>query len=295
LGGTYTEEHWVSRGRKLSSPEYISYRRSESEVSGVLSRVRFPESRSTINLAKRELFKKPNSTVLEIGCGPGVSNMYLSYRISAKTMVGLDLDRGAVRQGHLTAKFLKIENLNFIVASATHLPLNNAEFDFVLCQEVIEHVPKPEEVLAESFRVLKNEGKILITTPTSRIAPLSSDWFEFRILGYHTMDEFAGHLYRFSPQLFADSMADAGFGIVELRFTNQYLGAFFLFATALWKRKKLRTAKGGSMQKKPSHANSSGVVNLIFMLGQTIDFRVLGNCKMGSNIVILANAKATTH
>ena len=54
------------------------------------------------------------------------------------------------------------------------LPYTDETFDFVACVEVIEHLQNPWFIISEFCRVLKKNGKLLITTPnilsvTSRI------------------------------------------------------------------------------------------------------------------------------
>ena len=45
------------------------------------------------------------------------------------------------------------------------LPFGEMTFDGVLCSQVIEHVPNPEYFLKECCRVLKADGKIVVTAP----------------------------------------------------------------------------------------------------------------------------------
>lgn len=47
------------------------------------------------------------------------------------------------------------------------LPYPNQSQDAVLCTEVIEHLPDPKILLAEIARVLKPEGKLVLTVPFS--------------------------------------------------------------------------------------------------------------------------------
>lgn len=57
-----------------------------------------------------------------------------------------------------------------IIADVLHLPLRNEVFDTVFFTEVIEHLPENTEIqaLKEIKRVLKNEGKLILTTPNNR-------------------------------------------------------------------------------------------------------------------------------
>jgi SAM-dependent methyltransferase len=48
---------------------------------------------------------------------------------------------------------------------ATDIPVPAANFDVVLCTEVLEHVPEPIKVVNEFARILKPGGKLLLTAP----------------------------------------------------------------------------------------------------------------------------------
>lgn len=49
--------------------------------------------------------------------------------------------------------------------SAESIPVNDASFDTALLCEVLEHLENPEKVLREAFRILKNGGKLIMSTP----------------------------------------------------------------------------------------------------------------------------------
>lgn len=74
----------------------------------------------------------------------------------------------------------------------TDLPVPDASFDVVLCTEVLEHVPHPEDALREMGRVLKPGGRLLLT------APLGSGLHQ---LPYHYYGGFTPEWYRhFLPE-----------------------------------------------------------------------------------------------
>lgn len=45
------------------------------------------------------------------------------------------------------------------------LPFENGSFDSIFCTEVMEHLFNPDESIAEMFRVLKTNGRLLLTVP----------------------------------------------------------------------------------------------------------------------------------
>ncbi|CAG1023244.1 Sarcosine/dimethylglycine N-methyltransferase [Methylococcales bacterium] len=51
------------------------------------------------------------------------------------------------------------------VSDIVSIPVADAEFDVVLCTEVLEHVPDPVAAITELTRVLKPGGRLLLTAP----------------------------------------------------------------------------------------------------------------------------------
>jgi SAM-dependent methyltransferase len=52
-----------------------------------------------------------------------------------------------------------------IVSSIDSLPFEDGTFDAAMLTQVLEHVPSPEDVLRETFRVLRPDGSLLATVP----------------------------------------------------------------------------------------------------------------------------------
>lgn len=51
------------------------------------------------------------------------------------------------------------------LCDANKIPTGNEYFDCIIISELLEHVENPEKILIEAFRVLKKDGKCLITMP----------------------------------------------------------------------------------------------------------------------------------
>jgi len=80
---------------------------------------------------------------LDIGCGESRYSKYFPNRI------GLDFE------------YIKGVNL---IADVNSLPFKNESFGQILCSEVLEHLEVPEIGIKEMRRVLKKNGKIILTT-----------------------------------------------------------------------------------------------------------------------------------
>ena len=93
-----------------------------------------------------ERFNLHDRAVLEIGSGSG----YLQDLVDNYT--GLDIAPTAARYYHK----------KFIVGSATALPFPDNSFDVIWSIWVFEHVPNPEQALAEARRVTTNGGLLFL-------------------------------------------------------------------------------------------------------------------------------------
>lgn len=111
--------------------------------------------------------------VLDAGCCGG----WFSLEIAKKgnRVVGLDLPR-VVRQAVL-------QNPGMLVAGdACNMPFKKEVFDAIYASELIEHLFEPESFVAESYRILKPDKKLIICTPWSEEAslchPTHRAWFD---------------------------------------------------------------------------------------------------------------------
>ena len=52
-----------------------------------------------------------------------------------------------------------------IVSDIVNIPVEDASFDAIMCNEVLEHVPDPNGAMKEMDRILKPGGYLIITTP----------------------------------------------------------------------------------------------------------------------------------
>jgi SAM-dependent methyltransferase len=89
--------------------------------------------------------------LLDIGCG---SKPYKELFV-VDEYVGLDIDSEITRK----------RNLAEVLYDGKLFPLPSNSFDSALCNQVLEHVFNPDEFLSEIYRVLKPNGKLLLTLP----------------------------------------------------------------------------------------------------------------------------------
>lgn len=109
-----------------------------------------------------------SGTVLDIGCG----DQPYADRLSGTDYIGLDI----------STKNKIID----VMGDATRLPFADESFDYVISTQVLEHLPEPTRFFNEIERVLRPEGKALVST--NQMYPLHElphDYFRFTRYGLH--------------------------------------------------------------------------------------------------------------
>lgn len=103
------------------------------------------------------LFAK-NERVLDLGCGDGAVAEYLKKQLKVK-VVGIDFSPAALKKAHQ-------RDVSVILSDVEKsLPIQSNSFDVVFFGDVIEHIYHPDKALEEIYRVLKSEGKLIVSCP----------------------------------------------------------------------------------------------------------------------------------
>jgi len=98
--------------------------------------------------------------ILDLGCGLGWGTNFLS---SKGNVIGVDIDKDSIKKAN--EKYKHNKNVKFVVADAINLPFKHGSFDTVVSIEDIEHVKNQRKYLEEVYRVLKDNGILILTTP----------------------------------------------------------------------------------------------------------------------------------
>ncbi len=115
---------------------------------------------------------KPNDRVLDLACGPGF--VALEFARHAREVVGVDLTAEMLKKARGLAQTEGLQNVTFRRADVNRLPFPNGSFDLVVTRAAFHHFPEPERVLKEMARVIKLNGRILISDNTSKNDPEKS-------------------------------------------------------------------------------------------------------------------------
>jgi 2-polyprenyl-3-methyl-5-hydroxy-6-metoxy-1,4-benzoquinol methylase len=147
----------------------------------------------------------PGSTVLDVGCGPGIVSRALTAR--GCTVYGLELDpRRAMAARHYCVEVLEADVEAVTLAAA----FPGIVFDAVLFLDVLEHLRDPRSVLAGAATVLAPGGRVLLSIPNVAHGALRLELLSgrFRYQSSGLLDR--GHLRFFDTQAVEELVTDAG-------------------------------------------------------------------------------------
>jgi 2-polyprenyl-3-methyl-5-hydroxy-6-metoxy-1,4-benzoquinol methylase len=96
---------------------------------------------------------------LDLGCSVGVITSELHK--SCYLVFGIDIDESALVEANIN----KVQNEYYILGDALTVPVKDHSYDVIVCSQVYEHVPDPNRLAAEIYRLLKDTGICFLSGP----------------------------------------------------------------------------------------------------------------------------------
>jgi ubiquinone/menaquinone biosynthesis C-methylase UbiE len=113
-----------------------------------------------IQFIRQEL--EPDFTVLDIGTGTG--EIPLAIYNSVRQIEAIDYSEEMITCAAAKAAQRSISSVRFTMQDSRQLFYKDEQFDVVLMANVLHIVPRPDQILAEVYRVLKPTGKLIAPT-----------------------------------------------------------------------------------------------------------------------------------
>lgn len=151
-----------------------------------------------LDVWKFEEYISPNDTVLDFGCGGG----YLLSALKCKSKYGIEINP--------TAAFEAIRKDILVLDEINKMP-KNLQFDVIISNHALEHVPNPLETIKELKNHLKDSGRIVVYVPLE-------DW---RRKGQSfDRNDINRHLYAWTPKCIGNLFLTAGYDVKEVKIVN---------------------------------------------------------------------------
>lgn len=152
------------------------------------------------------------SLVLDVGCGNGwVSKKLIPL---GKKVISMDISStnpiNAIRE-------VQHKNHAGLIADVYNIPLKENSIDCIIVSEVLEHVPDPKAAIINLIKLLKPNGKLIITTPYN-------EKIEYYLCVHCNMPtpKFA-HLHSFNEDSIIRFIPQTGVTWSSKKFINNYL------------------------------------------------------------------------
>lgn len=159
--------------------------------------------------------------ILDIGCGDSL----LKSLIPRHDWTGLDINPSLVGGNVIQHDITSIP-----------YPCPDSHFDVVVCSEVLEHLFNPLDVVKEIRRVVKPEGRAIITVP-------NLNNIDYQIMGYGAIvyhpDNIGSveHIRQFTPNALVPLIENQGFRLKAITGNSPHLTHFFQQARSVLKVK----------------------------------------------------------
>jgi len=122
-----------------------------------------PATRHEIRRVHESILKEihgTNASILDVGCGNGWAAAALVPK--GHRVVSMDI---STKNPVDSLKRTDHVNHAAVTADVYNMPFREETFDYIIASEIMEHVPDPGLFIQCLLKVLKREGKLIITTP----------------------------------------------------------------------------------------------------------------------------------
>lgn len=163
---------------------------------------------------------------LDIGCGVGTVDFFLATK--GKHITGIDISKNAIKAASENARLFKLDRrVSFRVMNFPK-EAPKLTYDFIICSEVLEHIPDESAAIARIYKLLRKKGRVFITTPSK-----NSLLFILGLAKKH--DQRAGHLRRYSVVDLINLLGKNGFRVIYTAKREGILReALFIYSFGGW-------------------------------------------------------------
>ena len=112
---------------------------------------------------------KSGENILDLGCGRGNDTIKAAMQTGpAGRATGLDITQAMLDTARSNADSAGVANISFIKGDIEALPFDDAVFDAVMSNCVINHARNKSKVYSEICRVLKQHGRFVVSDAVTK-------------------------------------------------------------------------------------------------------------------------------
>lgn len=161
---------WLRVGRRIFRRLYQSTLNPYDKFSDHDSDI-FARAKRDLSYYSQSIHLSGNQ-ILDVGSGSGRKTALYSTKHGGA--VGVDIKKWAVKESHRFVRNRKLEQVDFIVAEAGHLPFRRDFFDIVISNDALEHIKNWRKTILEMKRVVKSGGHVCINFGPLWLSPFGS-------------------------------------------------------------------------------------------------------------------------
>jgi len=142
----------------LSYSKSLGY--TETELEGVPTTITSFGCGNPVNMAEM----KPGQVVLDLGSGAGLDLILAAKKVGPSgKAIGLDMTPEMIEAANRNIAKSGLKNIEVRQGEMEKMPVANESVDWIISNCVINLSPEKQSVFAESFRVLKPGGRVMIS------------------------------------------------------------------------------------------------------------------------------------
>jgi SAM-dependent methyltransferase len=110
---------------------------------------------------------QPGERVLDLGSGAGTDSLVAAQMVGPDgSVTGIDMTPDMLERARRASREMGVAHVRFVEGEAERLPFEDASFDVVISNGVVDLIPDKDAVFAELHRVLEPAGRIQLADVT---------------------------------------------------------------------------------------------------------------------------------
>lgn len=106
-----------------------------------------------------EQIRKNGAVILDVGCNVGMIGKELIEKKQA-IVDGIDINEEALRVAQNSYRKVFVRDLN-----DSRLEIEEEKYDYIIFSDILEHLPRPDLILRNAAKYLKENGRVIISLP----------------------------------------------------------------------------------------------------------------------------------